>query len=146
VWKLAIGNNSNDNFSLGKYGNLVAQVDIKSGCVSCAVDGLWPHARQHARHPITGNLFRDFSIPYWDLVISDTLKATSIIPAMKIQHWDIAIGENGPIFIELNDIGAIAFLQLQGIGLLDKTLVDLLRESGNLRDKPALKKFVRMYK
>ena len=146
VWKLAVGGNSNDNFSLGKYGNLVAQVDVASGRVVAAVNGLWPNAERLDRHPDTGRLFADFSLPFWQELVEQVVKAAEFIPTMPIKHWDIAIGEDGPIFIELNDIGGIEILQLHGLGLLDETLVELIRTKANLNTDKTLQRLVGRYR
>ena len=142
VWKLCVGNNPNDNFSLGKYGNLVAQIDITNGSVQYATDALWPYATRYYKHPTTDIALSDFRIPNWDLIAEETVKASSIIPSMNIKHWDIAIGPDGPIYIELNDIGGTEILQINSVGLIDDNLIQLLRDKGNYRGYKVLRELV----
>jgi hypothetical protein len=142
IWKLSMSDNPNDNFSLGKYGNLIAQVDLKTGRPVYGLDGLWPAARRHDAHPNTGNAFQDFVIPNWKQILESAVEACAMVPKMLIQFWDIAIGPDGPVFIELNDIGGLEILQLHGEGIVDDRLHRLLKEKGKLRKRSPLQRLI----
>lgn len=138
LWKLAIGRNSHDNFSLGAYGNLVGQVDHERGVMPYAVSALWPRAVRHQVHPDTRQVFAEFRLPHWQALTETVCAASRIFPLMKILHWDVVLGEQGPVLLELNDLGAIPFHQLCGNGFLDASLRELLRQHGNIKPGSAL--------
>jgi hypothetical protein len=142
IWKLSMNDNPNDNFSLGKYGNLIAQVDLETGRPVYGLDGLWPTARRYETHPSTGNAFQDFVIPNWKRIVETAVEACAMIPKMLIQFWDIAVGPDGPIFIELNDIGGLEIMQLHGEGILGSHLMGLLRKRGKLRPGSPLQRLL----
>lgn len=75
TWKLAIGSNVTDNFSLGDKGNLVAQVNLASGTADFAVNGIWPGVDRLDKHPLTGRPFAAFAIPFWREVLETTTAA-----------------------------------------------------------------------
>lgn len=53
-------------------------------------------------HPITGTVFENLEIPFFDRAKSLTLEAARLVPGLRIVGWDVAIGESGPILIEGN--------------------------------------------
>lgn len=53
-------------------------------------------------HPITGTVFENFEIPYFESVKSMTIEAARMVPGLRIVGWDVAIGESGPVLIEGN--------------------------------------------
>jgi hypothetical protein len=132
LWKIATGRNTHDNFSMGAYGNLVGQIDLASGRMPYAVDAPWPAARAHEQHPDTGQRFAEFAIPHWPAVLELARTASSVFPLMKILHWDIVLGEQGPVILELNDLGSIPFHQLCGQGFLDETMRAHLHQHGQI--------------
>lgn len=132
VWKIIRPGNYTDNFSEGVTGNLICDIDPLSGEVSDAVDGFWPNASFYREHPVTSFPFHSFRIPMWETVIKRVREASRVFNLMKICHWDIVISENGPVFLELNDIGATEFLQLHGKGLLDSPMRDFVHRHAQL--------------
>ena len=54
-------------------------------------------------HPDTGVVFEGFQVPFYKEAISAALAAHSTMYGIKTIGWDIAITENGPVFIEGND-------------------------------------------
>ena len=48
---------------------------------------------------------------------------------MKIQHWDVAITNQGPALIEVNDLGASRLHQTHGSGMLTAALRREIRET-----------------
>lgn len=53
-------------------------------------------------HPITGTVFENFEIPYFEMAKSLTIEAARLVPGLRIVGWDVAIGESGPELIEGN--------------------------------------------
>ena len=71
-------------------------------------------------HPNTKVVFADFMIPYIQKVKEQAIFLHSMLPELYSIGWDIAIGENGPIFIEGNDNWEINGPQICNGGLKDK--------------------------
>lgn len=143
IWKIIANGNTKDNFGFrGKYGNLMAGVDTATGKVSDAIDDFWPYAKEHKTHPQTGNAFSDFRIPMWNQLLENIKKASTAFSMMRILHWDIVITNNGPVFIELNDLGGTEILQMFGQGLMNQTMRQYMKKWASLNQKNALTSLV----
>ena len=142
IWKIIALGNISDNFSKGKHGNMVVQVDPVTGKVSSAVNGYWPTTQLYPQHPVSGNSFSSFVMPLWQQVTAEVLRASSAINDMGAMHWDIIIAETGAVLLELNDVGSTEFLQLHGQGLVDKKLKAELRQVAVLQQGSAFARFV----
>lgn len=118
IWKVAVPPNHVDNFSLGKYGNLLANVDLQTGEISRVINGFWPQTRILSSHPVSGKSLTGFRLPGWDRILEACNRGGAVFPLMKIHHWDFAITDDGPKILELNDLGSTEFLQVHGRGLL----------------------------
>jgi hypothetical protein len=55
------------------------------------------------KHPDTGITFKDFQIPFFSESIKLTLDLHRYLYGIHSIGWDIAVTENGPVFIEGND-------------------------------------------
>lgn len=55
------------------------------------------------KHPNSGIRFSEFTIPFYKEAVDAALLFHSMLKDMQSVGWDIAIGPNGPIFIEGND-------------------------------------------
>lgn len=142
IWKIIAPGNISDNFSRGKRGNMVAQVDPATGKVSSAINGYWPSSKLYAEHPVSGRKFASFTLPLWQQVTSEILRASSAIFGMGAMHWDIIVTDSGPVFLELNDFGGTEFLQLHGLGLIDPDLKKTLQRVAVLQQGNAFSRFV----
>lgn len=69
------------------------------------------HGLKVDRHPDTGVIFSNFNAPQYKEAIELALKAHKFFYGVKAIGWDIAIGVNGPIFIEGNDNWEISLNQ-----------------------------------
>jgi hypothetical protein len=134
IWKIAIRPNRVDNFSLGKKGNLIADVDLATGEVSRAIGAFWPRARILSEHPSSGQSFAGFRLPDWSRVLDVCREAGRVFPLMRVHHWDIALTDAGPLILELNDIGATEMLQVHGRGLLTPETREFLKRHANRDD------------
>lgn len=54
------------------------------------------------QHPVTKSVFENFSIPYFSEAKELVIKTASLMPALRLVGWDVAISEDGPIIIEGN--------------------------------------------
>jgi hypothetical protein len=136
VWKIAVPPNHVDNFSLGKNGNLLADVDLVTGEVSRILGGFWPKTEVFLKHPISGQALGGLRLPGWSKVLDACQRAGAAFPLMKIHHWDFALTEQGPMILELNDVGATEMVQVHGRGLLTIETRDFLKRHGNASAHP----------
>lgn len=102
VWKIATGTNIHDNFHHGTSGNLLAHVDLSSGRVVHLIKGGWPWPEKTDRHPDTGQVLTGTKVPQWDEAVALVLKAAAAFPGARLQGWDVALSDRGPVFLELN--------------------------------------------
>lgn len=136
VWKVAMPPNHIDNFSMGKYGNLVANVDLATGSVGKLIGGLWPNTSAMNNHPLSGKEVQNFKLPGWATLLDTCKRGGAVFSLMKIHHWDFALTDQGPLILELNDIGSIALPQLHGCGLLTEYTRDFLKRNANVGAYP----------
>lgn len=119
TWRIAVGANVTDHF-VGSTGNVKCLIGCESGRVECAVQGrgrtvpevyaLGHHGRRVEAHPDTGERLADFELPHWQRTVALVLRAATAFPGLRYQSWDVAIGPEGPVIIELNYSGGIAQL------------------------------------
>ena len=142
VWKLPVGENVADNF--WRKGNILAAIDPASGHVWRAVTGSGPDLRELDVHPDTGAAIKDIDVPLWSEARDLCLAAATALPRIRIQAWDIAITQRGPVLIEVNSKGDPAVPQLAtGRGILDtrfrRFVADFARERRTERRRQALR-------
>jgi len=114
IWKLARLHNMTDNFSYGKHGNMQGWIDRDTGILQRVIMGFWPDNREIVDHPDTGRPMLGFRIPHWDRVREVCLAAAVHFPGLKIQSWDVALCERGPVLVELNTNANVEIPQLIG--------------------------------
>ncbi len=136
IWKIAVPPNHVDNFSLGKNGNLLANVDLETGTTSRLLGGFWPNTGLLLNHPASGKAVEGFCLPGWNQILDACKLAGPVFPLMKIHHWDFALTDQGPMMLELNDIGGTEIAQLHGHGLLTEQTREFLKRYGNKREHP----------
>lgn len=102
VWKIPTGTNMVDNFDRGMLGNLAAWVDTETGRVNRVIGGTGLDKREVTVHPDTGQSFGGLTIPQWSRVRELCLDAATVFPALRLQFWDIALTEDGPVVLEVN--------------------------------------------
>lgn len=141
IWKIAVPPNHVDNFSLGKYGNLLADIDPATGAISRVLGGLWPETQLLKKHPLSNEPFQGFHLPNWEQVLDACRALGELIPMMRIQHIDFAFTSGGFNILEINDIGAIEFVQLHGHGLLTERMSSFLKQFGNRVSYPWINSF-----
>ena len=112
-WKIARAHNITDNFCMGETGNLLAWMNKESGTVERVVTGLWPGGQEVSQHPDTGQRLLDSTLPDWHKAMTMCLAAAVHFPGLRLQHWDVAFCDNGPVLMELNteaDLGVPQYL------------------------------------
>jgi hypothetical protein len=82
-------------------------------------------------HPDTEQSLVGFKLPDWAELRELCLTAATAYPGLRLQNWDIAIGDNGPVILEVNVEGSMDLHQLAGgRGILDGVLVETLADLG----------------
>ncbi len=111
-WKIAVGENVADNF--WREGNLLADFDLETGEIRRVVRGE-PHAVLEAyASPDTGAKLVGAKLPMWDEARKVALDGAAIFPKIRLQGWDIALAEDGPVVLEVNSGSSFVMLQLGG--------------------------------
>ncbi|MBM70775.1 MAG: hypothetical protein CME43_15000 [Haliea sp.] len=142
IMKLVRPGNYSDNFHGGSRGNMVARIDPATGALSHAVTGYWPFAEILQHHPTTGYHLPDLKIPMWSKIVDTVLKASRVFATMKILHWDVMVGPEGPVLLELNDLGGTSFVQLHGTGFMDDVMTDFMRRNGKLKNHKDIRRLI----
>jgi hypothetical protein len=60
---------------------------------------------------------------------------------MKIHHWDFALTSEGPMILELNDMGGTEIAQVHGHGLLTQETREFLKRYANTQTHPWINSF-----
>ncbi len=102
-------------------GGMAARVSLESGVIETAAADKQGHV--YDVHPMTGTAIRGFQIPYWKEIRAMCLEAMRVIPQLRFVAWDVAVTEDGPLFIEGNSFPSHAIPQFaahypDGIGIL----------------------------
>lgn len=122
-WKIPVGNAMVDNYNGGKNGNLLAWVEHHSGEVRKIFAGGFAHNQPGpARHPDTDAPLLGIRLPNWAAICALAVQASSALPGLRLQGWDIADTERGPVAVEVNLVtpgGAYAVQRVSGQGLLE---------------------------
>lgn len=139
IWKIATPPNHVDNFSLGKNGNLLADVDLVTGEISRVVGGFWPNTQVLTKHPVSGKPTTGLRLPGWDQILDTCQRGGAVFPIMKIHHWDFALTDKGPMILELNDVGGTEIAQVHGRGLLTLQTREFLKRHANPKAHPWVK-------
>ena len=82
-------------------GGMVANVDLETGCL--ATDGADRNGDLWITHPDTGVTIKGFQVPYFEEARAMVMDAITTRKVEGYIGWDIAISENGPMLLEVND-------------------------------------------
>ena len=88
----------------GSGGNIDAAVNLETGEIYNVVqfDG-WRKAKAIDRHPDSGSLLNGVVIDHWEEIKAEVIRFQQAFPYCKAAGWDIAITDEGPVIIEVND-------------------------------------------
>lgn len=112
-WKIGRANNITDNFCMGDSGNLLAWIATETGEVERVITGLWPTGGECLDHPDTSGRLVGLHLPDWSKALAMCCEAAELFPGLRLQHWDIAFSDQGPVLMELNteaDLGIPQYL------------------------------------
>lgn len=110
LWKVAAGRSMADNF--WEPGNLVGPVDPQTGEVGQLFSGMGLQRVDVSEHPDTGARLVGTVLPDWEKVIELCLEGTASLTGLKMQAWDVALTDRGPVLLEVNIIGGLRLPQL----------------------------------
>lgn len=88
----------------GDGGNVSAAVDVDSGRINNVMqfDG-WRDAKAIDCHPDNGSQLNGVVIENWDNIKKEVIKYQQAFPYCRAAGWDIAITDDGPVVLEVND-------------------------------------------
>ena len=88
----------------GGGGNVDVCVDTDTGEIKYAIqyDG-WRNIKDIEKHPDSGNQLNGIIIDNWEAIKMEVIKFQQAFPYCKAAGWDIAITDDGPVVIEVND-------------------------------------------
>lgn len=89
----------------GSGGNIDACIDIETGELKYTIqfDG-WRQIKDITYHPDSGNIIDGVKIDKWEEIKNEVKSFQKSFPWVKAAGWDIAITEDGPLVIEVNDM------------------------------------------
>ncbi len=88
----------------GSGGNVDGAIDIETGQIHNVIqfEG-WHKTKDINCHPDNGTLLNGVYIENWQSIKEDVIKFQQAFPYCKAAGWDIAITDEGPVVIEVND-------------------------------------------
>jgi hypothetical protein len=130
LWKIPVGDNPADNF--WRPGNLLAGLDAGDGRVVRVIQGTGADQLELERHPDTEQPLLGATLPDWPALTALCLKAARAFPGLRMQAWDIALTERGPVLVEVNIGGDFNLPQLaHAKGLMDERFRAFLDRCAN---------------
>jgi hypothetical protein len=73
------------------------------------------------RHPDSGERLFDAALPDWSAAVAQCLKAAALLSGLRLQAWDVALTDRGPVLLEVNVGGDFNLPQLaRGAGIMDE--------------------------
>jgi len=100
ILRVGTGDSIVDNTSRG---GLAIGINIETGYLKQFGFYKPDYGLKVEEHPDSHIRFADFQIPFFEEVKRQAIYFHSMLPGLHSIGWDIAIGEDGPIFIEGND-------------------------------------------
>lgn len=136
LWKVPVGVNPADNF--WRPGNLLGALDPDTGCVRRIISGVGPDQQEVSCHPDTEEKLLDVTLPDWTEAVAVCLKAATMFPGLRLQAWDVALTDRGPVLLEVNIGGDFNLPQLAlAAGIMSNTFEDFLARSAGDRANAA---------
>ena len=88
----------------GSGGNVDGCIDVATGelCHAVQYDG-WESIKPIDRHPDSGVPINGVRIENWEQIKAEVIKFQQAFPYCKAAGWDIALTDEGPLAIEVND-------------------------------------------
>jgi hypothetical protein len=100
LWKIPAGDNVADNY--WRTGNLLATLELETGCVVRVVRGTGLALQEVTEHPDTGAGLVGVEVPNWRDIVGVALEAASALAEVPLIGWDMAAVEGGALIVEPN--------------------------------------------
>lgn len=102
---IKIGRNGKCVDNAGAGGNVDACVDVETGMLQYAIryDGV-RNFHDIDTHPDSGTAINGMRIERWNEIKEQVIRFQQSFPYVKAAGWDIAITEEGPLVVEINDL------------------------------------------
>ena len=101
---IKIGRNGAYVDNAGAGGNVDANIDVETGEINNVIRfSGFRNVESIENHPDTGVLLNGIRIDNWDAIKAKVVEYQQLFPFVKAAGWDIAITDDGPIVIEVND-------------------------------------------
>jgi hypothetical protein len=100
---------ANSEYSNWHFGGICVSVDEEGKLLKY---GFSNSDKRITKHPDTGTVFEGYQLPYYKETIDLCKKAMDVFYGLRTIGWDIAITEDGPIFIEGNHGWGVAAHQM----------------------------------
>ncbi len=137
VMKLPASGEVADNF--WRQGSVLASIDTEIGKVEGAILKTAAGSKPLGRADKAQSRIRGFELPSFEKAKMVVLDAARFLPAVRVQSWDVALTDAGPVLLEVNFGGDLNLYQLaSGRGVMDAGYCLILREAGfkgNLPDR-----------
>lgn len=114
---LRVGTSKTGNVDNWAAGGLAIGVNEKTGYLQKYGFYKPRHGTKEEVHPDTGVRFSEFKAPQFEEAVRIAIEAHKHLFGIRTIGWDIAITENGPVFIEGNDSWEISLMQACNGGL-----------------------------
>jgi len=126
-WKIPAGLHFADNF--WRPGNLLAQLDLASGCVKRVIRRAEASYEEVTHHPDTGYRIEGMFVPNWNDVTMLAIEAAKTFDDMPLVGWDIAVTQSGAALVESNITPDFQIHQLSDRrGIFDPTFKAFLEQ------------------
>ena len=122
VFRMGTNGNARDNWCSG---GIAVGVDIENGILKKNGYLNPRYGRKVTCHPNTNISFEGFKIPYYHNAVEAAKQLHLFFYGLHSIGWDIAITEDGPVFIEGNDDWGIRVIQPHDEGFKSRFLASL---------------------
>jgi len=128
VLKLPAPKEVADNF--WRTGAILCAISGETGKISRAVMNTGQEFNLIEENPETGEQIVDFKLPDFKKAKEIVLSAARYLPGIRVQSWDVAFTDKGPVLLEVNYGGDLNLSQLaSGKGIMNLAFCDTLREA-----------------
>ena len=88
----------------GDGGNIDAAINIPTGeiCFAMQFDG-WRKTKPISNHPENGTQLNGVLVENWESIKNKVIRFQQAMPFLRAIGWDIAITDQGPVVVEIND-------------------------------------------
>lgn len=101
---MKIGRMGSDIDNAGGGGNVDCAIDVNTGvCYNALQFDSYEHISPLERHPDSHEKINGIQIQDWDSIKSKLCLYQSKLPYIKVIGWDVALTDNGPLIIEINN-------------------------------------------